>query len=73
MITLVIALTWACPSGLEHKTEVTYNYPKQLQKAIDQYNRYEIAINRLDHSFGQEKCTLVDIKGGHRKGGKVEK
>jgi hypothetical protein len=67
MITLIIALTWACPSGLEHKTEVTYAHPKQLEKAQDQFERYQIALNRLTHDFNKEECTLVEVKGGHRK------
>jgi uncharacterized ion transporter superfamily protein YfcC len=67
MIILAIVLTWACPSGALHKTQSSYAYPKDLDKAMAKYEALDATVNVATKEFNGELCLLTDIKGGHRK------
>jgi hypothetical protein len=66
-ITLAIILTWACPSGVEQKTQLSFEYPKQLNQAMEQYKAYEAGLDNTTLAINGENCTLVSVKGGHKK------
>jgi hypothetical protein len=62
---LAIILTWACPSGLERKTQINHSYPKEFDAALLKYKELEAGLDILTKDFNGEVCTLTSIRGGH--------